>query len=206
MQARCSWLRPRQSTSADHGTRNACSSPRPTSAGRICSPARLILRRNADPPNQAPDETEHDPSASDGSAPRNHVHKQETRMSQNQRMLTPIELLCRGRERILRGWTQHVPARTASGTICGASDPAAVAWCALGAAWYGDDTVPDYVNDPGHRLYLEALAELRRSIAEVTPNEAYGGRVSRWNDVPRRTQADAVRLYDVTIARVAAAA
>ena len=127
-------------------------------------------------------------------------------MSQNQPMLTLLELLRRGRERILRGWTQHAPARTARGTMCGASDPAAVAWCATGAASYADDSIPDCANDPCYQMYLEALVELRRSIAEVSPDEAYGRRVSAWNDVHHRTQADAVRLYDVTIARVAAAA
>ena len=45
-----------------------------------------------------------------------------------------------------------------------------------------------------------------RTIAEVSPDEDYGRRVSAWNDLHHRTQADAVRLYDVTIARVAAAA
>ena len=127
-------------------------------------------------------------------------------MSQNQRILTLTELLHRGRERILRGWTQHAPAMTARGTMCGASDPAAVAWCAAGAAWYADDSIPDCVNDPCYRLYLEALAELRRSLAEVSPNEDHGGHLGPWNDVRHRTRADALRLYDVTIARVAAAA
>ena len=127
-------------------------------------------------------------------------------MSQNQPMLTLIELLRRGRERILRGWTQHAPARTVTGTMCGASDPAAVAWCAAGAAWYADDSIPDYVNDPCYRLYVEALAELRRSIAEVSPDEDHGDHLGPWNDVRHRTQADALRLYDVAIARVAAAA
>ena len=126
-------------------------------------------------------------------------------MSQNQRMLTLTELLDRSRERILRGWTQHAPARTASGTMCGASDPAAVAWCAAGAAWYTDDSVPDCVNDPCYRLYLEALAELRLSLAEVSPDEDHGGHLGSWNDMRHRGQADAVRLYDVTIARVASA-
>ena len=126
-------------------------------------------------------------------------------MEQNQPMLTLIELLRRGRERILRGWTQHAPATTARGTMCGASDPAAVAWCAAGAAWYADDSIPDRINDPCRRLYLEALAELRRSVGEVSPDEDYGGHLGCWNDAGHRTQADAVRLYDVTIARVAAA-
>ena len=127
-------------------------------------------------------------------------------MSQNQRMLTLIELLRRGRQRILRGWTQHAPAMTAKGTMCGASDPAAVAWCAVGAVWYTDDSIADYVNDPCYRLYLIALAELRRSIAEVSPDEDYGGHLGCWNDVGHRTHADALRLYDVAIKRVAAAA
>lgn len=127
-------------------------------------------------------------------------------MSQKQRMLTLIELLRRGRERILRGWTQRAPARTASGTMCGASDPAAIAWCAAGAAWYADDSIPDCVSDPCYRRQLEALAELRRSLAEVSPYEDHGGHLGPWNDVHHRTQADAVRLYDVAIARVAAAA
>ena len=73
-------------------------------------------------------------------------------MSQNQPMLTLIDLLRRSRERIHRGWTQHAPARTASGTMCGASDPAAVAWCAAGAAWYADNSIPDCLNDPCYRL------------------------------------------------------
>ena len=63
-----------------------------------------------------------------------------------------------------------------------------------------------FVSDPCYRLQLEALAEPRRSIAEVSPDEDYGRRVSAWNDLHHRTQADGVRLYDVTIARVAAAA
>ncbi len=126
-------------------------------------------------------------------------------MNQNHRMLTLIELLRRGRDRILRCWTQHAPARTAKGTMCGASDRAAIAWCAAGAAWYVDDSIPECVNDPCYRLYLQALAELRGSLAEVSPDEEHGGHLACWNDVHHRTQADAVRLYDVTIARVAPA-
>ena len=29
------------------------------------------------------------------------------------------------------------------GPVCGASDPAAVTWCATSAAWYADDSIPD---------------------------------------------------------------
>ena len=118
-------------------------------------------------------------------------------------ILTLSELLRRGRERILRGWTQHAPARTAAGAMCGADDPAAVAWCAAGAAWYSDDTVPDYINDPCYALYLEALTELRRALEELCPA---AGRLGPWNDAFHRTQADVVRLYDATLARVEARA
>jgi len=127
-------------------------------------------------------------------------------MNQNHRMLTLIELLQRARDRILRVWTQRAPARTAKGTMCGASDPAAIAWCTAGAVWYVDDSIPDCVNDPCYRLYLTALAELRLSLAAVSPDEDHGGHLGCWNDVHHRTRADAVRLYDVTITRVAAAA
>ncbi len=41
---------------------------------------------------------------------------------------------------------------------------------------------------------LEAPAELPRFIAEVSPDEDYGRRVSAWNDMHHRTRADAVRL------------
>ena len=65
-----------------------------------------------------------------------------------------------------------------------------------GAAWYSDDTVPDY---PHYTLYLEALAELRRTLEELLPA---AGRLGPWNDAFHRTQADVVRLYDATLARV----
>ena len=38
-------------------------------------------------------------------------------------ILTLSDLFRRGRERILRGWTQHAPARTAAGTMCGGERP-----------------------------------------------------------------------------------
>ena len=102
-------------------------------------------------------------------------------MNQNQRMLTLIELLRRGRERILHAWTQHAPARTARVTTCGASAPAAIAWSATGAAWYTDDSIPDCGSDPCYRLYPEAVAKLRRSLAEVFPDDDHGGHIGSGN-------------------------
>lgn len=121
-------------------------------------------------------------------------------------ILTLSELLRGGRERILRKWTQHAPARTAAGTTCGANDPAAVALCATGAAWHRNDTVPDYTNDPCYALYIEALAELRRTLDALFPEDDHAGRLGSWNDVFHHTQVEVVRLYDATFARVEARA
>ncbi len=126
-------------------------------------------------------------------------------MSQNKRMLTLIELLRRGRERILRGWTQHAPARTATGTMCGASDPAATAWCAARAAWYADDSIPRLRERPLLPPVPQGPGRASPVASRVPSDEDHVGHLGRWNDVHYRTQADAVRLYDVTIARVAAA-
>ena len=71
--------------------------------------------------------------------------------------------------------------------------------------WYADDSIPDCVNDPCHRLSIEAPAELRRSIGEVSPDEDHGGHPGSWNEVYHRTRPTSGALYDVTIARVAAA-
>ena len=68
-------------------------------------------------------------------------------MSRNQRLLTLIELFRHRPEPILCGRTQHAPARTASGTMCGSTAPL-VAKCAASAAWYGYDSIPDCVSGP----------------------------------------------------------
>lgn len=116
-------------------------------------------------------------------------------------MLTLSALLRRGRERIVRGWVQHMPACDTRHQLCAPDDPAAVAWCGSGAVWYKDDSVPNCVDDPYYQLYLRALEELRKSLHVVAPDADYV-RVPPWNDASRRTQADIVHLYDVTIDRV----
>ena len=90
--------------------------------------------------------------------------------------------------------------------MCGASDPDAVAWCAAGAAWYADDSIPDCVNDPLLPPVPRGLGRASPVASpKISPNEDYGGHLGPWNDVRHRAQPDAVRLYDVTIARVGAA-
>ena len=114
---------------------------------------------------------------------------------------TVLELLERGRERIRRGWTQHAPAHNAKGLVCATESPDAVAWCVAGAAWASDDTIPDFINDPCYAASREACAELQRSLPIASPAERHTN-LATWNDTCRRSQADALQLYDVTIARV----
>lgn len=114
---------------------------------------------------------------------------------------TVLDLLERGRDRIRRGWTQHAPARTSKGITCGADSPDAVAWCVGGAAWSTDDTIPDFINDPCYAASRKACAELRKSLPIVSPGEHHI-QLGPWNDTHRRSQADALELYNVTIARV----
>ena len=114
---------------------------------------------------------------------------------------TVLQLLERGRERIRRGWTQHAPAHNAKGVVCATESPDAAAWCVAGAAWASDDTIPDFINDPCYAASREACAELQRSLPIVSPAERHTN-LATWNDTHRRTQAGALQLYDVTIARV----
>lgn len=116
--------------------------------------------------------------------------------------LTLIQLLRRGHRRILRGWTQHTPACDNRGIPCRADDPAAVAWCVVGAANYRDDDHPNPNTDPCCALMRQALAELRKSLAELVPHENHGGYLNPWNDMRERTQADAAGLYEHAIARL----
>ena len=120
-------------------------------------------------------------------------------MSHYEQRRTLIDRTRRGRERISHGWTRHRSARPARGTVCGAGDATAV-------ARYADESIPEYLSDACHRLYLEALAEFLRSLAAVSPDEDHGDHLGSCNDRRLRTQADAAPLYEVKIARAAAAA
>ena len=56
------------------------------------------------------------------------------------------------------------------------------------------------VNDPYQALYIEALAELRRTLDELFPDEDHAGRLGPWYDMFHRTQAEVIGLYDATLA------
>lgn len=99
--------------------------------------------------------------------------------------MTTIERLKLGRERIARGWTQGHYAVDSAGCTLHYADPLAVAWCPLGALLGG------CAED------IEARLLLRNTIGEHVPT---------WNDRPNRTQADVLKAFDDTIARLEAAA
>ena len=118
-------------------------------------------------------------------------------------ILTLSELLRRGRERILRGWTQHAPARTATGTMCGADDPAAVAWVRGGGRLVQRRHGPRLHQRPVLRAVPRGPGRVSANAGRSLPGRR---RLGPWNDAFHRTQADIVRLYDATLARVEARA
>lgn len=97
-------------------------------------------------------------------------------------MISVLEQLRAGRERIARGWCQHDFARKADGTPTDGLDPEAVTWCAYGAA-HDDQRV--------ERVLESALNEFAGTYLLAT-----------WNDKSDRTQADVLALYDRAIAAV----
>ena len=84
-------------------------------------------------------------------------------------------------------------------TMCGASDPAAVTWCATGFGLVRPRQHPRLSDRPVLPPIPRGLAELRRSLPEVSPDEYHGGHVGAWNDVLHRTRA-AVDAPNVDVA------
>ncbi len=120
--------------------------------------------------------------------------------TRREHMLTMLDLLRLGRERVRTGWTQHAPARKRNGCPCAGNDAEAVEWDACGAVFDVDEN-ENGGEDAAYNLYLETKSELFRSVPCMTPGSHFG-RLSLWNDCFGRTQAEVVRLYDMTIERV----
>ncbi len=83
-------------------------------------------------------------------------------------------------------WCQGTCARNASGDICGANNPDAVAWCLFGSILkcYRRDTLADYPPE-----YAILIRELYKKFA---PARFVG--VGTYNDDPARTQEEVVAL------------
>lgn len=88
-----------------------------------------------------------------------------------------LDVLRLGRERIDIGWTQGVRARRAPGARCDPADSKAVAWCALGAV------------DSDERAVFALLAVIEPATSCLW----------WWNDVPERTRAEVLAVFDAAI-------
>ena len=95
---------------------------------------------------------------------------------------------------IERGWCRGEAATTATGEMCMAHSPQAVAWCAIGAVdaaccdRFGR-AMRDYPeDDPGwdehHKVYMSALGALTEYLELETT-----GDLGEWNDAQGTTQA-----------------
>lgn len=103
--------------------------------------------------------------------------------------MTTLEILRRGRERVAKGWCQYSLAQDANGKhILDTDAPEAVKWCALGAPGEGDNAT---VADAKSRLLQFANTEWM---------------LSAWNNLPERTQAEVVSVFEKAIAAEQAAA
>jgi hypothetical protein len=99
-----------------------------------------------------------------------------------------IEVLRRARGYVEQGWTQGALARDAHGAIALTGGRNATCWCCHGAL--------DRAERHSDEVRMAAATALRSAIG--TPN------VSRWNDAPGRTQAEALAAFDRAIALVEA--
>jgi hypothetical protein len=104
----------------------------------------------------------------------------------------PQEVLRNGRDLVVQGWTQGADARDAEQTPVHPWSAEARSWSVLGAVICGDDSHEGQV--PIDRLAAAAV-HLSRAIEAQS--------LSRWNDEPGRTQADAVAAFDAALASAA---
>ena len=92
-------------------------------------------------------------------------------------MMTTLDRLIRGRERITKGWCQGATSRTDDGSVVEPCSNDASQWCLFGAVWDIEDEHCD-----------EAMEILKRA----------GGSVY-WNDTPGRTQSEVLAVFDRAI-------
>ena len=107
-------------------------------------------------------------------------------------MFLPLEVLRNGRDLVIQGWTQGADARDAEQNPVPAWSAQARSWSVLGAVICGDDT------------HLGRVAIDRLAGAAVLLSRALDApSLSKWNDQPGRTQADAVAAFDAALASAA---
>ena len=104
----------------------------------------------------------------------------------------PLKVLESARDLVTQGWTQGAGARDRNGKAVHPWSAQARSWSVLGAIVCGDSTRQGRVP---MSLLAEAVVVLAAALHTASLND--------WNDVPGRTQADALAGLDAAIASAA---
>jgi hypothetical protein len=97
-----------------------------------------------------------------------------------------------GRELVARGWTQGADARDADQRPVHAWSAEARSWSVLGAMICGDASRPGQVP-------IDQLASAAVLLAGAVETSS----LSKWNDEPGRTQAEAIAAFNAALASAA---
>ena len=101
-----------------------------------------------------------------------------------------------------KGWTQGAFAHDGRGRLVDYSDRTAVQFCMLGALYYASDV--DNVRARSRTAFFfypafyHASRCLTKAVRAATDNSC--GDPTIFNDMPRRTKADCLKVYDTAIA------
>jgi hypothetical protein len=101
-------------------------------------------------------------------------------------------ILENGRDLVAQGWTQGAYARDRAGDPVHPWNAQARAWSVMGAIVCGDETHQG-------RVPMGMLADAVIAVGAVLDTAS----LDDWNDMPGRTQADALAAFDAAIASVA---
>jgi hypothetical protein len=104
----------------------------------------------------------------------------------------PRDILTNGRDLVVQGWTTGADARDREGLPVHPWSGDARSWSVLGAIICGDETHQG-------RVPISRLAHAAVLLAHALDTQS----LSKWNDAPGRTQADAVAAFDAAIASAA---
>jgi hypothetical protein len=103
-----------------------------------------------------------------------------------------LDILKSGRRLVAQGWTSGADARNRDNRPVHPWSSEARAWSVLGAIICGDETHQG-------RVPISQLAQAAVLLAHAVETES----LTKWNDAPGRTQADAVAAFDAAIASAA---
>lgn len=103
--------------------------------------------------------------------------------------MTILQVLKKARKLVQQGWAQGSYAYAKDGSTVRATHRHAAKFCVMGACFRAAGSTTDTIS----KAAIQHLANVAR------PNIGY---LDEWNDKPYRRKADAVALFDKTIARL----